>query len=1012
MPPAAPAPNHAFADWRGTMVITARGCPLAASGPEARARTGAALSTVGDPLKYDYDQLGNQTLWSSVGGGRTIQRSFFRSGQLRVKCGRRTSGGSEEQVYSYRYNAGGSLTQIVDWMHYTAPKEAEKCQPAEQDDKPSDLDLEVRKTNIGRDRAERPTLVDETWTGGKDTVFRYFGRVPNLVRSVQADGQYDAEDDEYQGGKATTYSYDEQDRNTQVRVRDGGSLGGEADRTTDMTWWPSGERRSTAKPAISPGRRTVDSRFYNSRGELIRRRAAPAEGDTKTYDYSYDEHGNRTKDERGASKYNARDQLTEWDRIRRTASGEAIPEDVDPDDDDYVAPTAASPAKSTRYKGIDGAGRPAEVVEVITAEQDDIGEVETTITTDNVYRGDQLERAERTSKAVPPKDANAVQSASTQTDCFSYNTFGSQTQTARKTTTKKGGSPKDEITPDAPTSSCAGSDDSPWVVENRNVYDTFERQTAGQQRAHGEVDNSDPGTMNGTQAFCYDPLDRRDRRVTGLEGAADPAGAGDENEGRTRAQAACTTAADDPTSGVVAFDYSYVGLSEQLSRESRDGREQTYDYAASGERLGRLKGSGATKEWRAYDTDAQGSVVGLEKPDTGETTPEVDPKTGETKLNTYDTDPFGAPVGKDEDVSAEAAANPFRFQGFYKDAETGTYDMQARAYQPSTGRFLQQDRFEDPEADLTLASDPLTNSRYSFTAGNPGTYSEYDGHVPAYVSGREPKDKHNRDAQANGADSPGRQAERQEYKQHVANAEHYSFLAKGRPLEGEGSHIGPLPPLRVAEAAAGGGGSSFLDNPQRALGEFEVEAAKGGVDAAKETVDYAKQLYRDPGATLRATGAGFAELVGPNGADAWEAMLHDQCDGTTVGRCAGRLFTGLAGAKGAGAVVRTATKGTRIGRGLREIADTPLDRGYRYHPAAIHKGIKDPVGHGYPFSFDREIFAQPSRLQEDGSIFFRQRGGVNSRDGYFELAINPEDRTIVHRSFRNKKSSDRRDGKR
>jgi RHS repeat-associated protein len=698
------------------------GWPIQAT-DRARARGGSAWATVGDPLKYDYDQLGNQTLWSSAGGGRTIQRSFYRSGQLRVKCGRRTSGGSEEQVYSYRYNTGGSLTQIVDWMHYSAPKEAEQCQPAEQDDKPSGVDLEVRKTNIGRDRAQRPTIVNEAWAGGKDTVFRYFGRVPNLVRSVQADGTYDAgAEDQYRGGKATAYSYDEQDRNTQVRVRDGGSLGGEADRTTDMTWWPSGERRSTAKPAISPGKRTVDSRFYNSRGELIRRRAAPAEGDTKSYDYEYDEHGNRTKDERGTSKYNARDQLTEWNRIRRTASGEAIPEDTD--DKGYRAPTAKSPAKTTRYKGIDGAGRPAEVEEVIKSPQAGIGVIRTAIETKNVYRGDQLERAERTTKAVPPKGANAVQSASTQTDCFSYNTFGSQTQTARKTTTKQGDSPGDDITPDDPTSSCAGSGGSSWEVENRNVYDTFERQTAGQQRTHGKVDNSDPGTMNGTQAFCYDPLDRRDRRVTGLKGAADPAGTGDENEGRTRAQAACTTAADDPSSGVVAFDYSYVGLSEQLSRETRSGREQSYDYTASGERLGRLKGSGATKEWRAYDTDAQGSVVGLEKPDTGETTPEDD-----GKLNTYDTDPFGAPVAKDEDVSDEAAANPFRFQGFYKDAETGTYDMQARAYQPSTGRFLQQDRFEDPEADLTLAADPLTSSRYAFTAGNPGTRSEYDGHA-------------------------------------------------------------------------------------------------------------------------------------------------------------------------------------------------------------------------------------------------------------------------------------------
>lgn len=241
------------------------------------------------------------------------------------------------------------------------------------------------------------------------------------------------------------------------------------------------------------------------------------------------------------------------------------------------------------------------------------------------------------------------------------------------------------------------------------------------------------------------PLDRRDRRVVGLTGAADPAAAEEEGDGRARAQTACTRAAEDLGSGVEAFDYSYVGLTEQLSRENRNGRVQTYDYTASGERLGRLKGSGSSKEWRAYDTDAQGSVVGLEKPSTGETTPDAD---GE--LNTYETDPFGAPVGKESDVTDDAAQNPFRFQGFYNDPETGTYDMQARAYQPSTGRFLQQHRFEDPEADLLLASDPLTSSRYAFTAGNPGTRSEYDGHqFPGQTAGGA-KDVNKRKAAAAG----------------------------------------------------------------------------------------------------------------------------------------------------------------------------------------------------------------------------------------------------------------------
>lgn len=666
---------------------------------------GSTWKTVGAPLKYDYDQLGNQKLWSSIGDQRTIQRSFYRSGQLRVKCGRRTAGGSQEQVYSYRYNNGGALTEVVDWVHRSATPAGESCQPEGDDASTSD----IRKTAIARDRAERPTVVNETWATGKDTAIRYFGSVPNLVSSVQTDGRVSGTNGStYDGGKSTAYSYDQQDRNTQVRVRDDGDLSGTPDRTTDMAWWPSGERRSTKKPKTASDARTVDSRFYNSRGEVVRRRADPASGITKTYVYTYDENGNRTKDERGTSLYNARDQLTKWDRIRRKSDGTAMPASGE---DGYLPPSAVSPDKTTTYSQIDGAGRPKVVKEEITAPQA-AGMVKTIIDTTNSYEGDRLVGSKRD---IRTQIGSASPSSPTkQADCFVYDVFGSQTQTSRQS--NYSGDP----TP------CGGSDASdpqPGTLETRNVFDTFERHTAGRQR------NAESGDLNGTQAFCYDPLDRRDRRVAGLTGADDPAAASDEGEGRTRAQAACTKDADDLPTGAVAFDYSYVGLTEQLSRETRSGREQKYDYTASGERLGRLKGSGSTKEWRAYDTDAQGTVVGLEKPTNGQTTPDVDPETGKEKLNTYETDPFGAPVGKESDISDEASANPFRFQGFYNDPETGTYDMQARTYQPSTGRFLQQDRFEDPEADLLLASDPLTSSRYAFTAGNPGTRSEYDGHA-------------------------------------------------------------------------------------------------------------------------------------------------------------------------------------------------------------------------------------------------------------------------------------------
>lgn len=328
-----------------------------------------------------------------------------------------------------------------------------------------------------------------------------------------------------------------------------------------------------------------------------------------------------------------------------------------------------------------------------------------TVDTTNVYDGDQLQQTERMTKAQFA-DGTGDATTTEQRDCFAYNVFGSQTQTYRQT--KKDGT----------TIQGCGTEPTeiPGKLEVRSVYDTFERLTAGRERKHEKADKTDEGTLDGTQAFCFDPFDRRDRRLSGLTGAADPAGSNQSEEGRTRADAACRTAA---TGDVKAFDYSYLGQTEQLTRENRGGQVQSYEYTAAGERLGRLKiEDGKDPQWRSYDVDAQGTVVGLESDSTGYATPE----------DRYDTDPFGSPIADETKLSGDAKANPFRFQGFYKDQETGTYDMQARSYRPDQNRFLQQDRFESATADLALASDPFTNSRYAFTAGNPGTRSEYNGH--------------------------------------------------------------------------------------------------------------------------------------------------------------------------------------------------------------------------------------------------------------------------------------------
>ena len=53
-----------------------------------------------------------------------------------------------------------------------------------------------------------------------------------------------------------------------------------------------------------------------------------------------------------------------------------------------------------------------------------------------------------------------------------------------------------------------------------------------------------------------------------------------------------------------------------------------------------------------------------------------------------------------EDMSHIGNVNPFRYRGYYYDAETGLYYLQTRYYDPETGRFISQDSIEyaDPEA--------------------------------------------------------------------------------------------------------------------------------------------------------------------------------------------------------------------------------------------------------------------------------------------------------------------------
>lgn len=69
--------------------------------------------------------------------------------------------------------------------------------------------------------------------------------------------------------------------------------------------------------------------------------------------------------------------------------------------------------------------------------------------------------------------------------------------------------------------------------------------------------------------------------------------------------------------------------------------------------------------------------------------------------------------------------NPFRYRGYYYDAETGLYYLQTRYYDPETGRFISQDSIE--------YADPTTVNGlnlYAYCLNNPIKFVDYSGCIP------------------------------------------------------------------------------------------------------------------------------------------------------------------------------------------------------------------------------------------------------------------------------------------
>ncbi|NOU67513.1 hypothetical protein GC096_26070 [Paenibacillus sp. LMG 31461] len=87
-------------------------------------------------------------------------------------------------------------------------------------------------------------------------------------------------------------------------------------------------------------------------------------------------------------------------------------------------------------------------------------------------------------------------------------------------------------------------------------------------------------------------------------------------------------------------------------------------------------------------------------------------------LNKYDYDIWGNPIDTQETVK-----QPFRYSGEYWDESTGLQYLRARWYDPSVGRFINEDTYE---GDIT---NPLTLNLYTYVGNNPLTNWDPTGHA-------------------------------------------------------------------------------------------------------------------------------------------------------------------------------------------------------------------------------------------------------------------------------------------
>lgn len=174
-----------------------------------------------------------------------------------------------------------------------------------------------------------------------------------------------------------------------------------------------------------------------------------------------------------------------------------------------------------------------------------------------------------------------------------------------------------------------------------------------------------------------------------------------------------TSSVTPPSSSAVSMTYTGQGQSQRVTAGQSAYAYGLLGLSSEGQTFYTRDNAGLLTEERTpsgnyyYLVDGLDSVVGLTD-------------AGGNLVAAYTYDPYGQVTS-----STGAVTNPWRFAGAYLDAATGLYKMGARYYDPSLGRWTQQDAVESGNAYAYVAENPVNASDPAGTWWYPARYRSH-----------------------------------------------------------------------------------------------------------------------------------------------------------------------------------------------------------------------------------------------------------------------------------------------